>query len=247
MRYYTLTRRRVERSKWTGAYDLGREWGLPGVACPTCKAVWGGGGYDYPTVDLSEMSGRRDFERPRCVPWDQFVSLRNRVLPLVPQGAVVEPGTGFGALTGRARGRFPPVVIHVPWMLVVQPAVVERLKGLTGASPVPTRFRARPGVADLVELEVRSGGSIAGADAHGACKTCGRTDFVLPPFGQLRLAEVPDVDFARSCASLVVVSERVVERLGRELEESEIVPLDVTGGALTTRAVRPPAGATHHR
>ncbi|NTX08736.1 MULTISPECIES: double-CXXCG motif protein [Myxococcus] len=246
MRYYTLTQRGVEPSRWTGAYDLGREWVLPGVECPTCKTAWGGGGYDYPTVDLSELPQRRDFEQPRCVPWDQFVRLRERVLPLVPPGAIVKPGTGFGALTGRARGKFPPVVIHVPWMLLMEPAVVARLKGLTGFIPVATRFKARPGMRDLVELEVRPGGSISGAAAHEPCSTCGRTGFVLPPFGQLRLSEVPTVDFARSGASVVVVSERVVERLERELEESEVVAVDVTGGALTARAVRPPAGATHH-
>ncbi|NVJ22486.1 MULTISPECIES: double-CXXCG motif protein [Myxococcus] len=229
MRYYTLTQARIERSRWTGAYDLGREWVLPGVECPTCKAVWGGGGYDYPTVDLSELPGRQDFEQPRCVPWNQFVSLRKRVMPLVPPGAVVGPGTGFGALTGRAKGKFAPVVIHVPWMLLVEPALVAKLEGLTGAIPVPTRFKARPGMTGLVELEVRPGGSILGAATHKPCSTCGRTGFVLPPFGQLHLDEVPTVDFARSCASVAVVSERVLERLERELKESDIVAVDVTG------------------
>lgn len=232
MRYYTLTQRRdVARSKWTGGYDLGRQWGLPGVECPTCNDAWGGGGYDYPTVDLSELPGKQDFERPGCVPWDEYVSLRQRVLPLVPPGAVIEPGTGFGVLTGKAKGKFPPVVIEVPWMLLIQPAMVPKLKGLTGAIPVPTRFKARPGVAELVELEVRPGGSIAGADADRPCKTCGRSEMALPPFGDLRLDEVPNVDFARSWSTLVVVSERVVERLERELEESEIVAVDVTSGA----------------
>lgn len=230
MRYYTLTQACIERSRWTGAFDLGREWVLPGVECPTCKAVWGGGGYDYPTVDLSGSPGSEDFEQPRCVPWNQFVSLRKRVLPLVPPGAVVGPGTGFGALTGKAKGKFAPVVIHVPWMLLVEPALVARLQGLTGAIPAPTRFKARPGMSNLVELEVQPGGSISGADAHKPCGTCGRTGFVLPPFGQLHLDEVPTADFARSCASVVVVSERVVERLERELKESDIVAVDVTGG-----------------
>ncbi|WP_141326107.1 double-CXXCG motif protein [Myxococcus sp. AB025B] len=229
MRYFTLTQRRVERSKWTGGFDLGREWVLPGVECPTCKEAWGGGGYDYPTVDLSALPERRDYERARCVPWAQFVSLRQRVLPLVPEGSIVEPGTGFGALTGKAKGKFPPIVIHVPWMLLVQPAVVGRLEGLTGVVPARTRLRARPGVADLVELEVRPGGSIRGADAHKPCRTCGRTDFVLPPFGKLRLEEVPSVDFARVCPTVVAVSERVVARLANELEESEIDAVDITG------------------
>lgn len=232
MRYYTLTERSdVARSRWTGGYDLGRQWVLPGVECPTCNEAWGGVGYDYPTVDLSELTGKRDFERPRCVPWEQFVSLRQRVLPLVPRDAIIEPGTGFGALTGRARGKFPPVVIHMPWMLLVQPSVVAMLKGFTGAIPVPTRFKARAGVTDLLELEVRPGGSIRRTDTAKPCGTCGREDFVLPPLGELRLDKVPTVDFARVCPTIVVVSERVVERLARELDESEIVPVEVTDGA----------------
>ncbi|NTX67635.1 hypothetical protein HUA74_44010 [Myxococcus sp. CA051A] len=235
MRYYALRERRdVERSKWTGSFYFDRQWGLPGVKCPTCKETWAAIGSDYPTVDLSSLPEKRELERAQCVPWEQFVELRQRVLPLVPPGAIVEPGTGFGALTGRAKGKFPPVVIHMPWILLIQPALVARLNGLTGTIPVPTRFKARPEVAGLLELEVRPGGSIWGADAGEPCRTCGHeySDLPLPPFGEMRLNEIPTVDFARICRTIVVVSERVVERLGRELEESEIVTVDVTGGAL---------------
>ncbi|MCY1003923.1 double-CXXCG motif protein [Myxococcus sp. MISCRS1] len=231
MRYYALRERRgVERSKWSGSFHLDRQWGLPGVKCPTCRETWAGVGYDYPSVDLSSLTERRELERAQCVPWEQFVKLRERVLPLVPPGAVVEPGTGFGALTGRAKGKFPPVVIHMPWLLLIQPAVLARLKGLTGAIPVPTRFKARPGVADLVELEVQPGGSIRGVDAGNPCRTCGRGDseMPLPPVDEMSLEKVPTVDFARVFRTIVVVSERVLERLGRDLEESEIQAVDVT-------------------
>jgi uncharacterized double-CXXCG motif protein len=231
MRYYTLTERRdVERSKWSGGYHLGRQWVLPGVECPTCKDAWSGVGHDYPTVDLSSLPGKRDFERARCVPWDEFVGLRQRVLPLVPAGAVVGPGTGFGALTGKASGKFPPVSIHMPWIILVQPPVAARLEGLTGAIPVPTRFKARPGVAELLELEVRPGGSIRGGSDGTPCRTCGRVGgAALPPLNELRLDDVPSTDFARVCPTVVAVSERVVERLAKELDESEIVAVDITG------------------
>ncbi|MBZ4400271.1 double-CXXCG motif protein [Myxococcus sp. MISCRS1] len=241
MRYYALRERRdVERSKWSGSFHLDRQWGLPGVKCPTCRETWAGVGYDYPTVDLSSLTERRELERAQCVPWEQFVKLRERVLPLVPRGAVVEPGTGFGALTGKAKGKFPPVVIHMPWLLLIQPALAARLTGLTGAIPVPTRFKARPGVAELLELEVQPGGSIRGVDAGEPCRTCGRGDseMPLPPFDEMRLDNVPTVDFSRVFRTVVVVSERVLERLGRELEESEILAVDVTSDRPTRTSAR---------
>lgn len=234
MRYYTLREELSAGSRWTGGYDLGRQWQLPGVECPTCGVAWAGGGYDYPTVDLSKLAGSKDYERPRCVPWAEFSVLRERVLPLMPPGAVVGPGAGFGPLTGRARGRFAPVVIHMPWILLLRPEVVSRLEGLTGAIPVPTRFKGARG-AELVELEVLPGGRIAGAEAHNPCETCGRTAFVRPPLGKLRVANVPAVDFARPSASLVVCSERVIERLARELSESEVVAVEVGDGSSETQ------------
>jgi len=133
-------------------------------------------------------------------------------------------------LNGRARGRFAPIVVHSWWSILVRPEVVSRLEGLSGAVAVPTRFKRGAGTVDLIELGVMPGGSIAGADAHEPCGTCGRTAFVLPPFGELRLSTMPTADFARAGATLVVVSERVVERLERELAESEVQAVDVTGG-----------------
>ncbi|WP_408888795.1 double-CXXCG motif protein [Myxococcus faecalis] len=226
MRYYTLREELSAGSRWTGGYDLGRPWQLPGVECPTCGATWGGGGYDYPTVDLSALAGSKDYARPRCVPWAEFTSLRERVLPLLPPGATVGPGSGFGPLTGRARGRFAPVVVHMPWLLLMHPDVMAKLEGLTGAVPVPTRFKGARSV-ELVELEVLPGGRIVGAEAHEPCGTCGRTTFARPPLGKLRVTALPDVDFARPSASLVVCSERVIERLAPELSESEVVAVDV--------------------
>ncbi|MBZ4402028.1 double-CXXCG motif protein, partial [Myxococcus sp. AS-1-15] len=133
-------------------------------------------------------------------------------------------------LTGKASGKFPPVSIHMPWIILVQPPVAARLEGLTGAIPVPTRFKARPGVAELLELEVRPGGGVRGGSDGTPCRTCGRVGgAALPPLNELRLDAVPSADFARVCPTVVAVSERVVERLGKELEASEIVAVDITG------------------
>lgn len=36
-----------------GGYNASYKWGLPGVKCPHCKAIWAGAGLSYPAVDLS--------------------------------------------------------------------------------------------------------------------------------------------------------------------------------------------------
>ncbi|TQF13452.1 hypothetical protein FJV41_23980 [Myxococcus llanfairpwllgwyngyllgogerychwyrndrobwllllantysiliogogogochensis] len=242
MRYYTLQER--EKVRWSGRYDMGRRWQLPGVSCPTCGNTWGGGGYDYPAVDLSRLGGgAKALERPRCVPWAEFEALRASVLPLVPSGAVVTPGSGFGPLTGRAQGRFGPVSVHMPWTLLVRPDVVRRLDGLTGAVPVPATFRRAGSDGELFELQVLPGGTLVGEDRHKPCKTCGRASWVLPPPERRRLAVPPSSDFARATASVVVVSERVVEQLERQLEESDVVALDVSGSPGYERRsdIAPPA------
>ncbi|AKF81778.1 hypothetical protein MFUL124B02_22980 [Myxococcus fulvus 124B02] len=151
------------------------------------------------------------------------------MLPLVPRDAVVTPGSGFGPLTGRARGRFGPVSVHMPWTLLVRPDVMKRLDGLTGAVPVPAAFRRGQGDGELLELQVMPGGKFVGDGRHKSCKTCGRTNWVLPPPEKWRLAVPPSADFARVTASVVVVSERVVQQLERQLEEADIVALDVSG------------------
>ncbi|MCP3101665.1 double-CXXCG motif protein [Myxococcus sp. K15C18031901] len=228
MRYYTLQER--EKVRWSGGYDMGRRWALPGVSCPMCSAQWGGGGYDYPAVDLSGLGQvAKLLERPRNVPWAEFAALRDSVLPLVPQGAVVTPGSGFGPLTGRARGQFGPISVHMPWTLLVRPDVMRLLDGLTGAVAVPAAFRRVKSDGQLLELQVMPGGRLVGEDRHKPCETCGRSSWVLPPPARWRLAAPPSTDFARATATVVVVSERVVERLERQLEESDIVALDVSG------------------
>ncbi|MFY0563085.1 double-CXXCG motif protein [Archangium lansingense] len=54
MRFYRLWPLAVGELRYTGEYNASRKWMLPGVHCPACNAIWGGG-LVFPCVDLSTL------------------------------------------------------------------------------------------------------------------------------------------------------------------------------------------------
>ena len=175
-------------SGYTGEVNATHKWLLPGISnCPGCKATWGGGSKAYPSVDLTPVAALADFEEPRAEPFEEYERLRELVSPLLPPGALLEPGVGFGPLVGRAQGRFGPLVSPTPWWLLAQRESLEKLQaeGLRGLKGCVTqlRFRQRHSP-ELLELEILRGGRLhpdcLPPGHQPPCPRCGRRRFSLP-------------------------------------------------------------------
>ncbi|AKF86294.1 hypothetical protein MFUL124B02_24540 [Myxococcus fulvus 124B02] len=180
MRYYRLDPiddAVAPQARWS--LDAKRRWGLPGTECPRCHSSPLAIALNYPSVDLSKLPEEREYRKARVAPWDEYVQLRDRILPLLPPGAVVQPGIGMGPLAGRVRGRPSPVAMDSSWNLFAQPEGVERLlaAGLGGIKPVPTVIKAARDVPPLLEMELQVGGDYVPecrpAPAGEPCPVCG--------------------------------------------------------------------------
>ncbi|GEN12443.1 Myxococcus xanthus double-CXXCG motif paralogous family [Myxococcus fulvus] len=161
MRYYRLDPvDDAAATQWRWSLDTKRRWGLPGTECPRCHSSPLAIALNYPSVDLSRLPEEREYRKARVAPWDEYVQLRDRVLPLLPPGAMVQPGMGMGPLAGRVRGRPPPVAMDGAWNLFVQPEGVDRLlaAGLRGIKPLPTAIKTARDVPPLLEMELQVSG-----------------------------------------------------------------------------------------
>lgn len=145
--------------------NAAHKWGLPGVApCPRCGTGGGWAGIQYPCVDLSGLPAAelRKLSDAWPVPFKEFARLRELVRPLAPKGAVLEPGTRLGPLTGTGSGTFSS--LHMPdWTLLVRPEALAQLReagvrGLQGC-PLEVRFRGKK-LPELLELQLELHGRL---------------------------------------------------------------------------------------
>lgn len=154
-RFYQM--REDKASRYTGTIDAAHQWGLPGVHCPTCGATWAGGFDAYPSVDLSGLPNRHEYEEPRPEPFEEFARLREQVLPLLPPGTSLKPGSSFGPLVGAGTGSFGSFCFQNPWTLLVRPEALAKLQaeGLRGLKGCRTKLRFRQkNPPELLELEI---------------------------------------------------------------------------------------------
>jgi uncharacterized double-CXXCG motif protein len=229
MRFFLLEYVYDPRYAWECQADS--KWGLPGVCCPTCNITRGGPGESYPAVDLSGLPEHKLFEEAWFEEdFARFQHLRERVRPLVPPGALLEPGATFGPLIGSARGDFPPVVMQEPWTLLMRREALEQLQseGLRGLYGCRTELRFQQRDApELLELQVELGGMlhpdcIPPGKKTTPCATCGMYGFSKPKDPILDGTSLPtDRDLFRvtNASTAIVGSERFVEavlRLGFE-------------------------------
>ncbi|WP_248545982.1 SitI6 family double-CXXCG motif immunity protein [Myxococcus fulvus] len=223
MRHYLL-RSVHDRAATAVRWDISakRRWGLPGTECPACEAGGGTLGLTYPSVDLAPLPEEREYRRARSVPWDEYVRLRDRILPLMPPLAVVEPGIDLGPLEGSVRGHPSLIAMDETRNLFVQPEGAERLlaAGLRGIKPEPTALKVQRGAPPLLELElVVSGGYSADCQPErvGApCPVCGTQRWgLLPYYWGLDPESVPDADVFRFWhhPGRIIVSEHFAEVL----------------------------------
>jgi uncharacterized double-CXXCG motif protein len=223
MRYFRI---KEDRSLgYTGFVDGVNKWGLPGIdTCPACKATWSGG-MAYPSVDLTPVTALGDFEKARAEPIEEYERLRELVRPLLPPGAIVEPGSTFGPLVGKARGRFGQFVSNYAWVLLVRRAALEKLQaeGLRGLKGCRTQVRFRQSNApELLELEIlpvgRAHPDCLPPDRKPPCPRCGRLGLSLPRELSLDASSLPsDLDLFRlvDFSTVIVCTERFAEACQR--------------------------------
>jgi uncharacterized double-CXXCG motif protein len=220
MRYFDV--KGLRDSLHTGDADGMRQWMLPGVRCPHCKAVWGTAGLIYPSVDLSQHPERENLEEARLEEdFTEFERLRESVRPLIP-GQVLFPGTGFGSFQGSAHGKFGPLVFPTSWIMMMRREALEqlqaeKLQGLKG-SRVDLRFRQKKNPPELVELELLPLALLhedcIPPENREPCPRCGRWGFSLPTQPILKAATLPkEVDLFRlaDLPTIIVATERFVE------------------------------------
>jgi uncharacterized double-CXXCG motif protein len=237
MNYFTIEQDRA--SGYTGYIDGTYKWMLPAISCPLCKATWGGG-FAYPSVDLTPVAALADFEKARAEPIEEYERLRELVRPLLPPGAIPAPVTTFGPFMGWGRGRFGSFAAPIPWLLMVRREAFEKLqpenlRGLKGCRTL-LRFRQRNSP-ELIELEILPMGRLhpdcLPSGRKPPCPRCGRDHFPLPDVLLLDETAVTDpLDLFRleDFPTVIVCTHRFVDacqRLG--LDGITFQPLPVAG------------------
>jgi uncharacterized double-CXXCG motif protein len=239
MRYFRI--REDKALGYTGFVNAAPKWGLPGVdTCPACKATWSAAGRSYPSVDLTPVTALADFAEARAEPIEEYERLRELVRPLLPPGAVMEPGAGFGPLVGNAQGRFGQFVSNYSDVLLVRREALEKLqaeglRGLKGCR-MEVRFRQRNSP-ELLELEILPVGRLhprcLPPNLEPPCPRCGRQGLSIPKEPVLDAATLPpDLDLFRllDMSTMIVCTERFAEacqRLG--LDGIVFLPLPTEG------------------
>ncbi|MFP2929084.1 double-CXXCG motif protein [Pyxidicoccus sp. 3LG] len=220
MRFFRL--KDVNPPRYSGGYQADHKWFLPGARCPTCHDTWGSIGEAYPSVDLSELPERKKFKARLEEDFEEFTRLRELVRPLVPPGVPLKPGTGFGPLTGTARGSFPQLTLQNSWTVLARREALEQLQseGVRRLKGCRTELRFREkDPPELMELQVEPGGLFHRdcIPPHVPCPTCGPR-FSMPREPILDAASLStDRDLFRlaNFSTVIVGSERFVETVRR--------------------------------
>ncbi|WNG53804.1 hypothetical protein F0U59_02630 [Archangium gephyra] len=209
-------------SIYTGRIEGRHKWGLPGIRnCPACKASWGTDARAYPSVDLSPVAALADFEEPRAEPIEEYERLCEVIRPLLPPGALLQPGATLGPLVGRAQGRFGPLVAPSSWALLAQRDALEKLQaeGLQGLKGCGTQLRFRQRNApELLELELLPVGQLhpdcLPPNRKPPCSRCGRRGLTRPDDMLLDASTLPghlDAFRLEDFSTVIVCTERFVE------------------------------------
>jgi uncharacterized double-CXXCG motif protein len=231
MRYYLVEY--VREPRHSGDYNATHRWGLPGVHCPVCDAIWSDGSDAYPSVELSRLPDQEKYSARLEEDYAEFERLREQVRPLVPSGVPLWPGTQFGPLTGTARGEFGPFYTYNAWTLLVRCEALDRLQaeGIQGLKGCRTALRFRKkDPPELLEMELLPLGRLhedcLPPGRPPPCSKCGRDGLVLPDKPILDAASLPTtVDLFRlgSFTTLIIATERFVETARRLGYEQDIV------------------------
>lgn len=102
-------------------------WHLPGVHCPVCNQKWAAIGVSYPLVDLSGTTIGKQLEKARNIELEVFEALREAVKPYAPADLPLPPGTEFGPVKGKVKGRFGDFVWRHLWDPLIRVEAYQQL------------------------------------------------------------------------------------------------------------------------
>lgn len=236
MKFYELEP--VKEPRFTGEYNASHRWGLPGIHCPSCHAIWSAGSDAYPCTDLSGLEERKKFRARLEEDYAEFERLCALVRPLAPSGVPLWPGTKFGPLVGTARGSFGQFLMQYAWTLLIRREALEQLQaeGVRGLLGCHTELRFRQKSApELMELQLEPQGRLhpdcLPPDREPPCAKCGREGLTLPDHRILDAASLPShLDLFRltDFGTVIIATERFVDAVRRHgFEEVSIRELPV--------------------
>ncbi|HEX8705553.1 MAG TPA: double-CXXCG motif protein [Myxococcaceae bacterium] len=231
MKFYWL--RDVPVPRYSGTYNAGHQWHLPGAHCPLCDAIWSSCTESYPSVDLSQLPEKNKYSARLEGDYAEFERLREQVRPLAPSGVPLEPGTRFGPMVGTATGEFSPLRLQNPWELLIKREALEQLQaaGVQGLKGCRTELRfRRKNPPELLEPELLPRGRLhpdcLPVDRPVPCEKCGRRGWKRPDEPILEATSLPqNLDLFRvgDFMTMIVGTERFVEAVRRLGYEQDIV------------------------
>ncbi len=209
--------------EWGGRYyiNASHKWGLPGISCRVCGQTWTSVGLAYPSVDLSQLTDEKLFRVPRPVSVEHMERLKRLVSDSVPQGAILEPGTGFGHLIGSVQGRVGDFAWLNPWTLLIQREALNKLlaAGVKMPKAVPTLLTYRSKNApELLELEIELYTKISQSSFKSgippSCPSCGRDELIKPKRFTIDRSSVPqnlDMFKGKDFTTLILATEQLAD------------------------------------
>lgn len=218
MKIYEI--REDQYRKKAGYIEAIHKWGLPGVICPVCKSTWSTIGLEYPTVDLNGFADETLYRKARTEPLDEFLKLRQKIKNAFPKLTVLNPGTEFGALKGKAIGLMDGFVWRSWWTISLARTALEQLKGssllLPDSAKAELEFKREE--SEIYELDLPLQGRLVNGIYDSSqlnyCVACGRDSISKPEKILIDNASIPNnIDIFRvsNFTTIILVTERFVE------------------------------------
>ena len=232
MRYFDV--KGLRDSLHTGDVDGMRQWMLPGVRCPRCKAVWGTAGLIYPSGGFVTTPGAGEPGRGAVGGGLHRVRAPAGVgTPLESPDKCCSLVQASACFRGSAQGKFGPLVFPTSWIMMMRREALEqlqaeRLQGLKGCR-VDLRFRQKKNPPELLELELLPLALLhedcIPPENREPCPRCGRWGFSLPAKPILKASTVPNgVDLFRlaDLPTIIAATERFVEAVRKVWPEESL-------------------------
>jgi len=214
-------------NEWRMKYtiDARHKWSLPGLRCSVCHQTWSNTGLAYPEIELSSLLNNKRYLDSWPVPLDAFTSLCEPLMPLVPDGALLLPGTNFGPLIGKSKGEFGDFIWPIDWWLLIQKTALARLKETSLSLPVAVKAQIKTqekSKVEMMEFQIMPHGKIAPASFDAAigklCSGCGRREFPMLQKVVVELNSISrGVDLFRlsNFTTIILATEKFVDAVER--------------------------------
>jgi len=161
MTYYLLNR---DDKSWGKLYSddvvAEHKWSLPGIICPQCGQTWAWTGFIYPVIDLTGTTVDTLLVKARPAHFEEFEALQAELRQYVPDHLPTPPGTTFGPLLGKAKGKIGDFAWPDPWTMLMRreaySPLLEKSVRMPKYSIAQLNFGKSPSV-ELLEPQIEPG------------------------------------------------------------------------------------------